>query len=199
MAIESNDQQQIVRAIKDVIKNCVFDDINVDKLAMFDLEYLFLQLRSKSVGERVNLRAKCDDCEVLTDVELDLSEVKAPVLGDDSNVIELTKNIGITLRYPTIKDVEKFDENDLKSMDGLVKLIVQLIDTIYDENNVYDAAQESEKELLEFIDGFNNAQFAKVAQFFEGLPAMTHNIEFNCTGCGKFNETELRGLQSFFT
>ena len=200
LAMESNDQQQIVKAIKDVLDNCIYnEDVNINRLAMFDLEFLFLQLRSKSVGESVQLRAKCEKCDELTDTVLDISEVKPPVQERDANVIELTKNIGITLRYPTIKDVEKFQEEDLKSMDGLVKLIIQLIDTIYDEDNVYDAEKESKKDLMDFIDGFNNEQFVRVAKFFETLPAMTHTLEFDCVSCGAKNETELRGLQSFFS
>ena len=200
LAMESNDQQQMIGAIKDVLRNCIYDDIDTEKLAMFDLEFLFLQLRSKSVGESILLKAKCEACEGLTDVEINIGDVDPPASKEgNGNVIELTKNIGITLRYPTIKDVEGFKEDDLKSIDGLVKLIIQLIDTIYDEDNVYDAAQESEKDLVEFIDGFNNDQFMKVAKFFEDLPALTYDMVYDCANCGVKNETEIRGLQSFFS
>lgn len=200
LAMESKDQQHIIKAIKDVIRNCVFDDIDVDKLAMFDLEYLFLQLRAKSVGESTSLKIKCqaEECEVQTEVDINLSEIKAPELTGN-NIIELTRNIGITLRYPTIKDVEKLKEKDLKSMDGLVKLVMQLIDTIYDEDNVYDATKESAKDLQEFIDGFNNEQFMKVASFFEKMPSLEHHLEFKCNSCGHANDIELKGLQSFFS
>src|SRR5210317_1931752 len=112
LAMESQDQQQIVKAIKDVLSNCIYDDVNVDKLAMFDLEYLFLMLRSKSVGENVELKAKCEHCEEQNEVSLNISNIKPPQNAENSNVIELTKNIGITIRYPTIKDIEKFKEDD---------------------------------------------------------------------------------------
>jgi len=199
LAMESQDQQQIVKAIKDVLSNCIYDDVNVDKLAMFDLEYLFLMLRSKSVGENVELKAKCEHCEEQNEVSLNISNIKPPQNAENSNVIELTKNIGITIRYPTIKDIEKFKEDDLKSMEGLTKLIVQLIDTIYDEDNVYDASTQSQSDLMEFIDGFSTEQFLKVASFFEKLPTLKHNLEFNCTSCGAANNIELKGLQSFFS
>lgn len=198
LAMESNDQQHIIRAIKDVLANCIFDNVDIEKLAMFDLEYLFLMLRSKSVGETVELKAKCQSCDAQTEVDLRIPDIEPPV-AEGANVIELTKNIGITLRYPTIKDIESFKEDDLKSMDGLQKLIIQLIDTIYDEESVHDATQETKKDLQDFVDTFNNEQFMRVAAFFDKLPALTHRIQFKCMGCGEDNDIELKGLQSFFS
>lgn len=199
MALESQDQKQTIRAIKDVLSNCIYDKIDVDKLAMFDLEYLFLQLRSKSVGESVALKVKCEKCDENADTVFDLTEIEPPHVAEGANIIQLTENIGITLRYPSIKDIEKIKEDELKTMEGLANLIVLLIDTIYDEDNVHDAAQESKKDLQEFIDGFNNEQFMRVARFFEKLPTLKHDLKFECNACGATNNIELKGLQSFFS
>ena len=111
VAMESNNQKQILGAIKDVIEACVFDNINVNKLAVFDLEVLFLHLRAKSVGERISVNVKCQnpECGAESPVEVDLDDIKSPEISDDDRIVMLSEEIGITLRYPSFEDIQKFD------------------------------------------------------------------------------------------
>lgn len=198
IALESQDQRQIIRAVKDVIKGCVFSEINVDKLALFDIEYIFLNLRSKSVGESIELKTKCSECETVNDFSIKIPDIKPPVI-ENENVIELTDTIGVTMRYPSITDIEKMKMEDMKSVDGISELIMKCIDSVYDDDGVYDSKSYTDKELREFIDSFNTEQFMKLAGFFNDLPTIKLDHKFNCISCKKANEVPLRGLQSFFT
>lgn len=198
LAMESQDQKQIMRAVKDVITACVHDDINVDELAIFDIESLFLALRSKSVGEKIDLNIKCDKCESLNDVDIDLESIEIPVVEEESRTIMLTDSVGVVLRYPSFDAVAKIGD-DLESVDGAFKMILTCIDSIFDENDVYDAKQETTKNLQDFLDSLNSDQFKKLVSFFESMPSIKYNLTFDCVSCKEHNQIELRGLQSFFT
>jgi len=196
IALESNDQKQIIRAVKDVIKSCVFDEIDVNKLSMFDIEALFLALRSKSVGEKVDVRLKCTECEQLTDVHIDLDDIKIPT-SDVENTISLTDSVGLIMRYPAIDDLA--DINQEGGVDEMMKIISKCIDSVYDDDGVYDHNTYTTKELEDFLDNLNSEQFKKISDFFQDLPAITYDANFNCANCKHNNKIELRGLQSFFT
>jgi len=198
LAMESNDQKQIMRAVKDVINSCVFDDINVDELALFDIESLFLALRSKSVGEKIDLNVKCEKCETLNDVHVDLESINVPVVQEDTRTVLLTDTIGVTLKYPSFDAIQKIGD-DVENVDGAFKMIQSCIDTIFDEDSVHDAKNETSKNLQEFLESLNSEQFQKLVAFFETMPAITYDLEFDCVSCKEHNHTELRGLQSFFT
>jgi hypothetical protein len=195
MAMETQDQKSIMRAVKEVIKSCVFDDIDVDKLAMFDIEALFLALRSKSVGENVNIKLKCE-CEALTEVSINLDEIQINDIEKD-NVIPLTSEVGVTMRYPALSDIENIDaEGGIQSM---MDMIIKCMDTIYDTDAVHDVSNESKESVQSFLDSLNGEQFKKLAEFFEELPSLNYNAEWDCVGCKKHNTMELKGIASFFT
>jgi hypothetical protein len=184
MAMESNDQKQILGAIKDVIEACVFDNISVNKLAVFDLEVLFLHLRAKSVGERINVNVKCksEDCKAETPVEIDLDDIE---------------DIGLTLRYPSFEDIQRFDPEYLEKIDGIMDLLVLCIDNIFDTEEVYE--DSSDKEKMEFIENLNSSQFELIGGFFNDMPSLKHELKFNCIKCEEETKVELKGIQSFFT
>ena len=195
MAMETQDQKSIMRAVKEVIKSCVFDDIDVDKLAMFDIEALFLALRSKSVGENVAIKLKCE-CEELTEVNINLDEIQINDIEKD-NVIPLTSEVGVTMRYPALSDIENIDaEGGIESM---MDMIIQCMDSIYDTDAVHDVSNESKESVQSFLDSLNGEQFKKLAEFFEDLPSLNYNAEWDCVGCNKHNTMELKGIASFFT
>lgn len=198
LAMESNDQKQIMRAVKDVINSCVFDEIDVDALALFDIESLFLALRSKSVGEKIDLNVKCEKCETLNDVQVDLESINVPVVEEGNRTIMLTDTVGVTLNYPSFDAIQKIGD-DVESIDGAFKMIQSCIDTIFDEDNVHDAKTETPKNLQTFLESLNSEQFQKLVSFFESMPAITYDLDFDCVSCKEHNHTELRGLQSFFT
>ena len=197
IAMESKDQRQILTALKDVIKTCVYDDIDVDKLAMFDLEALFLKLRGKSVGETTEIKVKCEHCDAENLQEINFDEIKMPVVKKQNNVIPLTDDIGVTLAYPSVKGLEKQDQK-ASQVDQAMAMIVDCIESIYDANAVYSAKDEGTKAVKEFVESLNSTQFKKLTEYFEDLPAVTYDMHFDCVKCGKKNEMELRGFDNFF-
>ena len=201
IAIESKDRPTMIRALKDVIKACVFDEIDIRKLTMFDIEFLFLQLRSKSTGEVSQLHLKCSntECGETNKVSVDLTSIKAPEIDEESKTIKLNNDIGVVVRYPSITDMEKYKEEELETTQGIMNLIIDCIDTIFDSENMYDAKNETRNALIDFIDNLNSAQFAKITNFFSTMPTISHMIEYKCTKCGNENKVKVEGLESFFT
>ena len=195
MAMETQDQKSIMRAVKEVIKSCVFDNIDIDKLAMFDIEALFLALRSKSVGENVAIKLKCE-CKELTEVNINLDEIQINDIEKD-NVIPLTSEVGVTMRYPALSDIENIDAEG--GIDSMMDMIIQCMDSIYDTDAVHDVSNESKESVQSFLDSLNGEQFKKLAEFFEELPSLNYNAEWDCVGCKKHNTMELKGIASFFT
>jgi hypothetical protein len=198
MAMETSDQKQIVRATKDIIKSCVFDDIDVNKLAVFDVEHMFLELRSKSVGESINLKVKCDSCEHANDHTIDFSDINVEV-PESNNVIMITDDVGLTMRYPSFDDVSAIESNTEETVETAFSIIQACIENIFDEEGVYLAKDEGPKKVREFVESMSSSQFVKIQDFFENMPALKSVIEYKCSSCGVDNKTELRGLQSFFT
>jgi hypothetical protein len=201
IALESQDQKQIVRAMKDVVKACVFDDIDIRKLTAFDLEWMFLKLRSKSVGEKAVVKLKCleEECNGVTDVDIDLESVKVDGDFDKDKVIKITDDMGVTVRYPSVDDLAKYDTKKLNTFQGAVEMIVDCIDTIYDDENVYDTKDEKREDVVDFLESLSSTQFKKIADWFQSMPTVADVVEYSCMACGKKQELELRGIQSFFT
>ena len=200
IALESQDQKQIISAMKDVIKACTFDSINENELTPFDLEWMFLKLRSKSVGENVVVKLKCDeeDCSGITDVDINLDEITIEEDIKKDKLIPITDKIGVTVRYPSVNDIAKYDTDKLNTYEGAVSMIVDCLDTIYDEDNVYDTKQEKRKDVEGFLENLSSTQFKKISDWFQNMPTISKTVEWKCA-CGKDQEMELRGIQSFFT
>ncbi len=198
IAIESQDQRQILSALKDVIKACVFDDIDVDELAMFDIETLFLKLRSKSVGETTEIKAKCEKCDTPNNQLIKFDDIEIPKIKKGKMTIGLTGDIGVTLRYPSVTTIEKSDSPNMDSYDSVVGLISNCIESIYDADNVYSAKDEGTKEVLNFVESLNSDQFSKLTEFFQSIPSLKYDLEYDCVKCGHKNKLELKGIESFF-
>ncbi len=199
IALESQDQKAVLRAVKDVIESCVFDKINVNNLAIFDVESLFISLRSKSVGEGVEVNVKCEKCDGENQHKIDLEEIAIPEIGNQEKNIMLTDDVGVTMRYPSFKDMEGLGDDDMQSVKGVMELITNCVDSVYDKESVYKGSDQSKKEMTEFVENLNSDQFQKLSDWFEGMPSVTHTIEFDCISCKEPNKQTLRGLQSFFT
>ena len=199
MAMESGDNKVIMQTTIDIIKACIYDDIDIENLAMFDIETLFLALRSKSVGEKIDLNVKCENCEHVNEVQMDFENIEAPVVSQNEKQVMLTDDVGVVLKYPSVREIESLTEVGDESIDSAMKMIVACIDSIFDADNVYAASEETPKALTDFIESLNNEQFMKLSEFFNDIPAVHSAIEFKCVKCGTENKQELRGLQSFFT
>jgi hypothetical protein len=197
MAFESKDQSQMITALRDTIAGCTEGKIKVDNLTMFDLEYIFLKLRTKSVGENAKLKVKCIKCETPNEVNIDLSSVN--VVGEikPTAKIELTDTVGVMLKYPTVKGLYR-QLNSLNEANSALAAIASAIESIYDADNVYPAENESEKSILEFIESLTSDQFKKIVSFFDDMPKLKHDIDFTCTHCKEENKIAVEGLQNFF-
>ena len=194
MAIEGGEQNEIARATENIIKSCVLTDIDTSKLATFDFEHVFLQLRGKSVGEIVELKVGHTDgeCDHKTPVAVNLEDIKVTGEIKDGKIM-VTDDIGVKMRYPNMSDVYHMENTN----ESLFKLINSCIEYVFDQDNVYN--EFSEKELEEWVNGLNQNQFQKIGEFFENIPKLTHDIEWTCEKCAKTDKITVEGLQSFFT
>ena len=200
MASETGQQKEMIQAVKDIVSTCTFNKLNASSLPIFDLEYVFLQIRAKSVGEVTKFKVLCpDDKKTYANVELDLTEVQVQVGDDHTNKIELTDDMGIIMTYPTIDSfldsgIEKIDANNM--LDVISTCVLQ----IYEKNGekVYQAKDQTKKELTEFIESMNSAQFKKVQSFFDTMPKLKHTIKVKNPKTKKSSEITLSGLNDFF-
>ena len=202
IALESEDTKQITTAIKTVIKNCIITKgIKVETLPTFDIEYLFLNIRGKSVGEEIDVNVICpDDEQTATTVSINLDDIKVQKNEDHSNKIKVDKNIMMEMKYPSLDQFIKnnFDFNDANAMDQSFELIGSCIDKIYTEDEVWSTADVTKKELNEFLEQMNSAQFKEIEKFFETMPKLSHKIKVTNPKTGVESEVVLEGLASFF-
>lgn len=198
IALESEDANSILKAMRNVIEACV-DDVDTSTFTSLDLEYVFLMLRSKSVGERIELNFECkaDGCDKTIKTDLDVADISVPVFDESSKTIELTDDVGVVLKFPSLVELQSLDDS-LSEIDKLMALIVSCVVSIYDENNVYDARDETQEAITNFLESLNSTQFQKLTAFFSGIPSLKHNIKLECE-CGHTDDIELEGIQSFFT
>ena len=199
VALESKDAMQIQQAVRNLIMSCC-DIKNVGKLTSFDIEFLFLNLRAKSVGEKIKIGMKCEECETMNDIEINIDDIKVSNLDVEKTfMLDQQKKIGMTLRYPTMDSLENIDLNKLDTVQGLMDLVVASVDTIFDDDNVYNADEEAKEDLVDFVESFGSEQFKMIQDFFTNVPAMSYEDTFCCTNCQHENTIGLKGLQSFFT
>ena len=202
IALESEDTKQITNAIKAVLKNCVLTKgIKVEKLPTFDIEYLFLNIRGKSVGEELDVNVICPDDEKTTvQVSIDLDDIQVMKNDDHDNKIKLDDNLMMELKYPSldqfIKNNFEFDEKN--AMAQSFELIATCIDKIYTEDEVWASADCTKKELNEFLESMNSSQFKGIETFFETMPKLSHTIEVTNPKTKVKSEVVLEGLASFF-
>jgi hypothetical protein len=193
-ALEDTSGKSLPPAIKQIINNCVQTKLDVEKLPTFDIEYLFLRLRAKSVGEVVSLGLKCE-CEEVTQVDLNLEHVKVHKNKKHSTKIMLDDSIGVKMKYPGINSLDS--SGGTESENGM-KILKESIDMIFTEEETHERDSFTENELDEFFDSLNSKQFQKLKEFFDDMPVMKHDIKFKCEKCEKENVVTLQGLNSFF-
>ena len=197
MAMEEEKDTQLNRALKQVVNNCTFEKLDVGKLPLFDLEYIFLRIRAKSVGEVAKIQVLCeDDGETYVPIEIDLETIEVEFQEDHTTKIELTDEIGIEMGYPTFEFLNfKADETEVNQ---LFDIIGSSIERVYEGETVYEKADFSKKDLKVFLESLTSEQFLKVQKFFETMPRLRHKIEVVNPKTKKKNEITLEGLQAFF-
>jgi hypothetical protein len=211
IAMESEDQVQMIDATKTIIENCLLGDVDVANMPTFDIEYIFLQLRGKAKGEDIELKFVCPDCkgEIITSVNIDLIKVIKPD-GHDTNV-KITEELGVVMKYPTVDLQAKIEKEtkDKNNIDTLFHTIIHCIDYIYDKENTYPSKDHTAKEMTDFVESLTDNHFQKISNFFETMPKLKHEIELHCTNkvkgkgkekkvCGHKENQTLEGLANFF-
>ena len=203
IALESEDNKQITNAIKTVIKNCISTKgIKVETLPTFDIEYLFLNIRGKSVGEEIEVNVICPDDEVTqVPVTIDLDDIQVQKSDEHTNKIKLDNTLMMEMKYPSLDEFIKnnFDFNDENSMDQSFNLIASCVNNIFSEDEVWAAEDCTKKEIKEFLEQMNSAQFKDIEKFFETMPKLSHTIKITNPKTKVESEVVLEGLASFFT
>ena len=202
IALESEDTKQITNAIKTVIKNCILTkDIKVETLPTFDIEFLFLNIRGKSVGEQVEVNIICpDDNETNVSVSINLDDIKVQKNKEHTNKIKVDPKIMMEMKYPSLEQFIKnnFDFNNQNAMDQSFDLIASCIDKIYTEDEVWSTSDVTKKEVTEFLESMNSSQFKDIEKFFETMPKLSHKIQITNPKTKVESEVVLEGLASFF-
>ena len=202
IALESEDNKQITTAIKAVLKSCILTKgVKVESLPTFDIEYLFLNIRGKSVGEELEVNVICpDDGETTVPVTIDLDDIEVQKDENHSNKIKIDDSIMMELKYPSLDQFIKnnFDFNDKNAMDQSFELIASCIDKVYTEDEVWATADCTKKEVKEFLESMNSQQFKDIEAFFESMPKLSHTIKVTNPNTKVESEVTLEGLASFF-
>ena len=204
IAMESEDMKQITDAVIDILNSCILTrGVKVDQLSTFDIEYLFLNVRSKSVGETVEVNVTCpDDGETQVQMEINVDDIKMVKNKKHKNIIKLDDTLSLKLKYPSMN---QFVENNFETsestseIDRSLDMIITCVDTVFDEEESWSASDWTKKELREFIEQLNSKQFKDVEAFFTTMPKLSHTIKVKNPNTGVESEVVLEGLASFFS
>jgi len=197
IAQEAGGESDLLMAMKDVVTSCTFGEVDISNLASFDLEYIFLKLRAKSVGEEAELGIKCDECDEVNKVTVNLDAIEVTKGTPLPKKIQLNETIGIVPQYIKVADLIKITKKTDKG-DILIASIAASIENIYDEENVYPIAEASDNDVKEFIESLNKSQIEKIEEVVSGAPKLQETVSFTCAKCGAKNEKVLTGIESFF-
>jgi len=202
LALESEDTKQITTAIKNVIKNCIYTKgIKVESLPTFDIEYLFLNIRGKSVGEELEVNIICpDDDTTNVPVKINIDDIKVQFNEEHTKQIKVDQNIMMEMKYPSLDQFIKnnFDFTGGNAMDQSFDLIASCVDKIYTEEEVWASSDVTKKELIDFLEQMNSSQFKKIENFFETMPKLSHKIKITNPKTEVESEVVIEGLASFF-
>ena len=195
MTLAEADVDEVSRVIKQLIDVCTFNKLKIDKLSNFDVEYLFLNLRAKSIGELIKVIVNCE-CGNEINNTIDINKIKIDKKKGISNKIQIRDNVGLVLRYPTFEEMLELFEN--KDNAKVFFTISKCIQSIYTEKESYERDSFTDEEADNFLSQLTKEEFAKIEEFFINLPKVIQDIEATCDKCGKVNKTKLEGLQNFF-
>ena len=202
IALESEDNKQITNAIKAVIKGCILTKgIKVETLPTFDIEFLFLNIRGKSVGEEIEVNVYCpDDSETQVSVTIDLDDIKVQKTEDHTNKIKIDDSVMMEMKYPSLEQFIKnnFDFNEKNAMDQSFDLIASCIGKVYTEDEVWSTSDCTKKEVKEFLESMNSSQFKDIEKFFETMPKLSHTVKVKNPVTDIESDVVLEGLASFF-
>ncbi len=210
MAMESEDEKEILNATTTVIGNCIYGEYDLEKMPIFDIEYIFLWLRAKAKGEDIDLKYKCPKCENQIALGLNIEDIKVEKQKEHTTKIQITDELGVVMNYPSLALQIKIDSiKDANDIDKIFQTVLWCVDYIYDKDKTYSNKDHTEKEMYEFLESLTDDQFQKLSKFFETMPKLRHKVLLECKAkvkgegknkkaCGYKEDLVLEGLQSFF-
>lgn len=199
IAMEGEDPLEIAKAVTNVVQGCVTTPgFDVNNIASFDMEYLFIKLRAKSVSEISKVGVKHDKggCKHVTPVEINLDEIEVKMPKKQNFNIKVTDDIGLTMRYPTLQDSNRVISESSNPVEQTFSTMAYCVKNVYDKENVYE--EFTHGEMVEWLQGLNKDQFSKVLNWFKKIPTLEYEVEFTCPQCEKEDKVQLRGMMSFF-
>ena len=200
LALESENQEEVTDAIIQIIGNCIQTKIDLDSLSTFDVEYIFLNVRAKSVGEILEFSITCpDDGETQAEVEINIDDIQVVKSKGHTDTIDLENGYFIKMKYPTMKYIMDKKPDDKKSLiDSTFEYAVECIDTIYNDEETWEAADSTKKELEEFVEQLNSKQYQKLQSFFATMPKLSHTVKVTNPKTGVKSDVTIEGLANFF-
>ena len=199
-ALEGGEEKEITNATKQIISQCISsEDFDINNVPTFDVEYIFLMLRSKSVGEQIELKyePECyEKCKTYAEIKVDIKEVKVEKTKDHTNRIKLTKDVILDLKYPKIDTLTRLNQSN--QIDMVFDVVLNCIDKIYEGKEVHNSVDYKKEELMEFLNSLSSKQFQKIQEFFDTMPKLRYKSQWSCPNCGKEDEKIIEGLNSFF-
>jgi len=207
MANEGEDLNTLIDTTKQVLNNCIISDIDIDTLPVFDIEYIFLNIRARSVSEIVNLNYKCNNdiknendddthkCHHMVQLDVNVLDIK-PTNKKQDTKIEITDKVGMVMKYPNFNTIKKYEGKNQAEI--ILKLTADCIEYIYDGDQIYYTKDTPENELVEFIESMQTKDLEKIKKFFEDMPKISKDLDFKCGKCGYQEKITLEGLESFF-
>ena len=207
MTNETDDAKAILETTKQVLNNCILDEVDIENLPMFDIENIFLNIRARSVGEIIKLNYKCNNivtnekgedskCDNLVNIELNVLEIKPEENGQHDKKIVISENVGIVMKYPSFKLFENVNLSD--DPNSIIETALKCIDYIYDKDNIYYSKDIPKQELDEFIDSLQSKDLEKIKKFFETMPKLKKQVHFKCKKCEYEENINVEGIESFF-
>ena len=199
IAMEAQEQSGILNAVKDIVKSCTFDKFDVNRAPIFDIEYIFLNIRAKSVGEVSTVNLRCpDDNEIFVQTDIDLTKVDVQLTKGHTNKIELTDEMGMIMTYPTLDSFT--DSTTVINASNMLDVIASCVAQIYDKKgeDVYDAKDSTKQEIVDFIESLNSKQFKEIQNFFDTSPKLTHTVTIENPKTKVKSDITLTGLNDFF-
>ena len=201
LAQQSEDPKVMINTLKSIIENCIVDNVDVDKLATFDYEYLFTQIRAKSVGEIVELLFLCDTCDddkAKAQVNLDISKFQVEFPEGHDNKISLFDDVGIIMKNPTLDTLDKLEKIKEGDVDSIFDVVADCMESVYTTEEVFNTKDQTKQEVIDFLENLTQEQFKKIESFFLTMPKLQQIVEYDCPVCNKHHVKMMEGLASFF-
>lgn len=204
MAMESGDRETIEKNVKQVLQNCTLtEDVDIDKLPVIDIEFYFLNLRARSVGEVVENKYRCDNevegnkCGNVMEVAVNLLDLKVTNITENNDLIQLTNDVFVKLKYPEFSVLKSISDKS-EVADIAFEMVAESVEYVFDGEQYYYSNEVPKEELIEFIESLSQQQFSKIEEFFTNLPKLEKKIEMKCSRCGFQHMLDIEGLESFF-